>query len=760
MYLNISSKGDLVKEVQSKLKELGFDPGVIDGNYEQKTRDAVVQFQESKALKIDGIVGPVSLKVLGIKMRPVEPEAARESFKLLLLANPNYFGNLSESTFKPVKSMCSNTHYEELVCLGYHPQQKQLEAAVHVYQPSGYGTDICGPGTPEFVRFYLSFDNGVTWQDQGMTSFQAHNIPEGTKGEKRLEYAASLPIDPQAKVCWFDPLVKVRAILSWNDTPLPNQPNWKPVWGNVRETTILIEPLRLIPFPIFFKAIKADLPFPIEKVVDLDNPLPTKVKSLEVAELAEIYKDKGVSVHRFAYKEMMAFASGQTIASAQSLATLPKEIGINPDIIEQLKPLTDGDTSYEELTCIGLDPNTPDTMVGVIQVKKPYGYSGDPCSDGSREYVTFWADFDGNGTFETCLGTADVQVYDVKVIPPEGIQYAVRLPVDLTPYRQVCKKGPKVVRIRAILSWNMPVPCGNPNTMPRWGNREETLINIGPVASEPAGKIAILGGIPVGHIHDVTGLTTATAVFATNNKQPDKYGRACSFAGRVTVQGLSVPNWSYMVEVSQDAVIWTPVVTDLKVTDQNGITNDHKANPVTKRFAYLPFNQNVNSLLAQWDTTGDAKWYVRLTTYDAGGVEQGSDTHLIQLDNTWPDASITITTGPGSCGKFPVGTLLEGKFVARDVVAGDDYLRDYSVYVLPNVNPAGVGIPVPNSGLASTAAAPGDDWDLDTTGMTPCGYTIHVRAVDRAIRNSQWVGHRRYASAGFCLELPKKEEEK
>jgi len=71
-----------------------------------------------------------------------------------------------------------------------------------------------------------------------------------------------------------------------------------------------------------------------------------------------------------------------------------------------------------------------------------------------------------------------------------------------------------------------------------------------------------------------------------------------------------------------------------------------------------------------------------------------------------------ITTGPGSCGKFPAGTLLEGKFVARDVVAGGDYLRDYSVYVLPNVNPPGVGVPVPNSGLASTAAAPGDDWNL------------------------------------------------
>jgi hypothetical protein len=53
---------------------------------------------------------------------------------------------------------------------------------VYVYQPSGYGTDVCGAGTPEYVRFHLSLDNGATWQDQGMTSFQAYNIPEGTEG--------------------------------------------------------------------------------------------------------------------------------------------------------------------------------------------------------------------------------------------------------------------------------------------------------------------------------------------------------------------------------------------------------------------------------------------------------------------------------------------------------------------------------------------------------------------------------------------------
>jgi hypothetical protein len=385
-------------------------------------------------------------------------------------------------------------------------------------------------------------------------------------------------------------------------------------------------------------------------------------------------------------------------------------------------------------------------------MKRSSGYSGGPCTNGSTEYVTFWADFDGNGSFESCLGTAKVQVYDLNNVPPEGVYYAVRLPVDLTKFRQPCKEGPKVVRIRAILSWNVAVACSDPNKVPTWGNREETLINIAPTAGEPAGKIAILGGIPVSMIDSVSGMTTPDAVFATNNLPPDSLGRPCPFAARVTVQGAPLLGHSYKVEViPAGGGAPTPVVKDLVLTRFDGTTFIHSANTVTGRFTYLPFTQNVNSVLAQWDSTGDDKWIVRLSTYDGGGNLVGTDEHFIQLDNTGPDAFIEITTGTGNCGKFDTGTLLSGNFVARDL----NFAR-YSITVEPAVNPAGVGVPVPNAGTVETAPAPGDTWKLDTTGMKACGYIIRVVAVDRAIVNSQSVGHYKPASAGFCLQDTKK----
>ena len=192
----------------------------------------------------------------------------RAKFKTLLLSNPNYFGNLFQTPFKAVLPISGNTAYEELACLGYHPEQEQLEAVVYIYQPSGYGSDICGHGTSEYVRFYLSFDNGVTWADQGLTSFQAYNIPEGTEGAKRLEYAVSLKVNPPSKLCFFDPLIRARAILSWNNPPPPNQPNWTPIWGNVRNSIIQVDPLKWVFIPPFLEAAEIKLPIPLKDVID------------------------------------------------------------------------------------------------------------------------------------------------------------------------------------------------------------------------------------------------------------------------------------------------------------------------------------------------------------------------------------------------------------------------------------------------------------------------------------------------------------
>ena len=683
----------------------------------------------------------------------------RGQFRALLLSNPNYFGNLKISPFKPVLKIQGNTTYEEIGCVGYEPALNRLEAVAYVKQPTGYGGGVCSNGTPEFVRFYLSFDNGATWQDQGLTSFQAYDIPEGAAGVKPLEYAVSLAIKPPKKFCFFNNQLLARAILSWNVAPPANDPDFTPIWGNIHDTRIQIPGYRLFPLKDLLAVAKVKLPPEILFTLDLEQEVPAaQPKALAAGELQALYRDKGVEPHRFALKEIQQFIGqptpGETVQAAGVKAAIPGLDLDLSDIIGKLFP-TDGDTRYEELECVGLNPNT-DTLVGVIRVKLPTGYSGGPCTAGSKEYVTFWADFNNNGTFETCLGTASVTVHDIALMPKEGFEYAVVLPIDLTHQRQPCKDGAKVLRIRAILSWNVAPPCANPNYVPVWGNREETLIHIAPGPKIPPGTVipllSILGGIPVSKINDITGLTTADAIFALNNLAPDSLGRPCPFGGRVSAQGPQYVGFKYMVEVKRVVdVAWTAVTTPLQVVDLNGNVSPHLPD-MSGKFLFLPFTQNIANLLALWDTSGDDVWEVRLRIFDLGdNPVPGADIHRIQLDNTGPTASIVIESGAGNCGKFIIGDLLSGHFVARDTWFGS-----FSLGVLPGVNPPGVGVPVPSGGFAQTAPAPGDPWTLDTTGMQACGYVLHLVVADRAIVNSAGPGNVHYASAsaGFCLEAP------
>lgn len=60
------SRGSEVRQVQTKLKELGYYKGSIDGIFGKQTKSAVVAFQKNCGLKADGIAGPKTLLYLGI----------------------------------------------------------------------------------------------------------------------------------------------------------------------------------------------------------------------------------------------------------------------------------------------------------------------------------------------------------------------------------------------------------------------------------------------------------------------------------------------------------------------------------------------------------------------------------------------------------------------------------------------------------------------------------------------------------------------
>jgi peptidoglycan hydrolase-like protein with peptidoglycan-binding domain len=60
--------GEKVKEIQRALRDAGFIPGRIDGEFGPLTQAAVVAFQQVKRLVPDGEVGPRTARALGITL--------------------------------------------------------------------------------------------------------------------------------------------------------------------------------------------------------------------------------------------------------------------------------------------------------------------------------------------------------------------------------------------------------------------------------------------------------------------------------------------------------------------------------------------------------------------------------------------------------------------------------------------------------------------------------------------------------------------
>jgi hypothetical protein len=692
------------------------------------------------------------------KLALLRPEQARQNMRLLLLANPNYFGTLKGSLLKPVLDIASDTNYEEIGCVGFSLALSRLEAVVSIKQSSGYEGGLCTPGSQEYVRFYLSFDGGTTWQDQGVAGFTAHDLP----GAKPLEYVVTLPISPSEYFCFIENLPQVRAILSWNYVPPTATPDFPPVWGNVVDATIQIPSSDFIVLGDLLEQAKVKLPAKLSAAVDLTQSVATTPPThLSVAELATLYQGKPVPAHRYLYSAVSSLVSNQASSASSSpaaaaiakhpLATLNIDLG---EIIGSILA-TSGDTSYEQLDCVGLDPNCS-TLTGVVQVKLPYGFDGGLCSAGSTEYVAFWVDW-GSG-FEY-IGTTTINTHDISDIPSGGLEYAAVLPIDLSSHLQPCTSGPQIVRVRGILSWQTPPPSTNPDYPPVWGNQLDALVQIPagePVATGTA-NIAIIGGIGVGSIDATSGTTLPGALFALTGTSADQWvsSRQCPFGGQIVIQGLSSVGYKYRVWVQQEGLTGATMLTEpVIVTDGLGNSSHNSPSPAGF-FTYLNNTQNVDNILAYWESSGDAQWHVWLEIANSSEVVIGSPTfhYLIQLDNTAPTVEIHIDSG-GDCKQFVPGTTIDGHFVAQDIHFGY-----YSLETLPSTITPPPNEPNPSSGTSQTAAAPGDAWSLNTApppptlkAMIPCGYVVDLQAWDNAIVGSSPNSHN-YSTAqvGFCL---------
>lgn len=84
------SRGDEVRQIQTKLKRWGYYNGNVDGIFGSQTLEAVKYFQRKNGLNVDGIAGPATLKAMGIYSSSSSSSSASNSNDVNLLARLIY----------------------------------------------------------------------------------------------------------------------------------------------------------------------------------------------------------------------------------------------------------------------------------------------------------------------------------------------------------------------------------------------------------------------------------------------------------------------------------------------------------------------------------------------------------------------------------------------------------------------------------------------------------------------------------------------
>ncbi|RZU02525.1 peptidoglycan-binding protein [Rivibacter subsaxonicus] len=82
--LELGDGSPSVRKLQKALKDAGFDPGLVDGEFGAGTEAALKAFQQSAGLLADGVAGPRTLKALGlVKSDKLEPALDRFSTQVV-----------------------------------------------------------------------------------------------------------------------------------------------------------------------------------------------------------------------------------------------------------------------------------------------------------------------------------------------------------------------------------------------------------------------------------------------------------------------------------------------------------------------------------------------------------------------------------------------------------------------------------------------------------------------------------------------------
>lgn len=144
--------------------------------------------------------------------------------------------------------------FEEILACGFYPQETRLACTMEIKLTAGYGGLIGEVGSFEFVQFCVDWDDNDIFDAGESVGQGIVHMHDGSRGaDPPWQYAVYRDIDPpgglrttlegeSTTTKTSGPTRRARAILSW--AAAPTGCDYSPVWGNVINFRIRLDPIR------------------------------------------------------------------------------------------------------------------------------------------------------------------------------------------------------------------------------------------------------------------------------------------------------------------------------------------------------------------------------------------------------------------------------------------------------------------------------------------------------------------------------------
>lgn len=184
--LKLGARGGPVRKLQERLKDLGLDPGSVDGIMGPKTVAAVKRFQDRKGIKADGVVGPRTWDELGIKVEgKVQYPPSGNSDKRVDIGGPqpavrrqgHYIGVRVADKFDAMLAAAARDGIHLQISSGYRSRAEQEK----LWRANPNPRYVAPPGTSNHEQGdAIDFRNtpgAYAWLKRNASRFGLHNYP-------------------------------------------------------------------------------------------------------------------------------------------------------------------------------------------------------------------------------------------------------------------------------------------------------------------------------------------------------------------------------------------------------------------------------------------------------------------------------------------------------------------------------------------------------------------------------------------------------